>query len=133
VLLWEIGGCGGFVVTANRSRLKAQEYSPAKAQRRKVLPHFQGFSLRLCAFAGEIPLGMVVAKCHDELRSLERKLIMKTVVSFLLGAVMLFGAATLGLQSATANAKDKHDKNYWKHHHHRHHKHHHQYKTHLSY
>ena len=57
---------------------------------------------------------------------------MKTVVSFLLGAVMLFGAATLGLQSATANAKDKHDKNYWKHHHHRHHKHHHR-KNHLSY
>ncbi|HEX5601374.1 MAG TPA: hypothetical protein VFX63_02450 [Pyrinomonadaceae bacterium] len=61
------------------------------------------------------------------------KLIMKTVVSFLLGAVMLFGAAALGLQSATANAKDKHDKNYWKHHHH-HHKHHkHHYKNHLSY
>ena len=61
------------------------------------------------------------------------KLIMKTVVSFLLGAVMLFGAATLGLQSATANAKDKHDKEYWKHHHH-HHKHHkHHYKNHLSY
>jgi len=61
------------------------------------------------------------------------KLIMKTVVSFLLGAVMLFGAATLGLQSGTANAKDKHDKDYWKHHHrhHRHHKHH--YKNHLSY
>jgi len=49
---------------------------------------------------------------------------MKTLVSFLLGAVMLFGAATLGLQSASASAKDRHDKNYWrKHHHHRHHRH----------
>jgi len=47
---------------------------------------------------------------------------MKKLVSFVLGAVVLFGAATLGLQSATANAKDKHDKNYWRHHrrHHRH-------------
>jgi hypothetical protein len=51
---------------------------------------------------------------------------MKTVVSFLLGTVMLFGAATLGL------ANDKHDKNYWKHHHHRHHQHHHR-TNHLSY
>lgn len=55
---------------------------------------------------------------------------MKTLVSFLLGAVMLFGAATLGLQSGSAsaaenNAKhDKHDKNYWRHHHKHHHKHH---------
>jgi len=64
---------------------------------------------------------------------LERKIeYMKTVVSFLLGAVMLFGAATLGLQSATANAKDKHDKNYWKHHH-RHHRHYRHRKNHLSY
>jgi hypothetical protein len=55
---------------------------------------------------------------------------MKTVVSFLLGAVVLFGAATLGLQSATVSAKDKHDKNYWRHRHHRHHKH---YKNKLSY
>ncbi|HXS01151.1 MAG TPA: hypothetical protein VN724_11320 [Pyrinomonadaceae bacterium] len=58
---------------------------------------------------------------------------MKKLVSFALGAVVLFGAATFGLQSATANAKDKHDKNYWKHHHHRHHKHHRHYKNHLSY
>jgi hypothetical protein len=50
---------------------------------------------------------------------------MKTLVSFLLGAVMLFGAATLGLQSGSASAKDKdrHNKNYWrKHHHHRQHR-----------
>jgi Spy/CpxP family protein refolding chaperone len=56
---------------------------------------------------------------------------MKTVVSFLLGAVMLFGAATLGLQSATANAKDKHDRDYWRHH--RHHHHHHYRRNKLSY
>jgi len=57
---------------------------------------------------------------------------MKKLVSFVLGAVVLFGAATFGLQ--TANAKDKHDKDYWKHHHHRHHKHHKHYKkNHLSY
>ena len=55
---------------------------------------------------------------------------MKTVVSFLLGAVMLFGAATLGLQSGSASAKDKHDKNYWRHHRHHHHRHH---KNKLSY
>ncbi len=56
---------------------------------------------------------------------------MKKLVSFALGAVVL--SATLGLQSATANAKDKHDKNYWKHHHHHHHKHHQHYKNKLSY
>jgi hypothetical protein len=32
----------------------AEEISPAKAQRRNALPRFYGFSLRLCAFAGEI-------------------------------------------------------------------------------
>lgn len=48
---------------------------------------------------------------------------MKTLVSFLLGGVMLFGAATLGLQSGSASAKDKHDKN-WYRQHHRHHRHH---------
>jgi len=63
---------------------------------------------------------------------LKGKLTMKKLVSFVLGAVVLFGAATFGLQSATANANDKHDKNYWKHHHH-HHKHHRHYKNHLSY
>ena len=57
---------------------------------------------------------------------------MKTVVSFLLGAVMLFGAATLGLPSASASAKDKHDKNYSRHH--RHHRRHHRHRqNHLSY
>jgi len=60
------------------------------------------------------------------------KLNMKTVVSFLLGAVMLFGAATLGLQSGSASAKDKHDKEYWRHHHHKHH-HHKYHKNKLSY
>ena len=49
---------------------------------------------------------------------------MKTLVSLLLGAVMLFGAATLGLQSASASANEHHDKNWRKHHHHRHHHHH---------
>jgi len=48
---------------------------------------------------------------------------MKTLVSLLLGGVMLFGAATLGLQSGSASARDKHDKN-WYRHHHRHHRHH---------
>jgi hypothetical protein len=37
------------------------------------------------------------------------------------------------LQSATANAKDKHDQNYWKHHHRRHHRHHRHRTNHLSY
>jgi hypothetical protein len=46
---------------------------------------------------------------------------MKTLVSLLLGGVMLFGAATLGLQSGSASAKDKHDQN-WYRHHHRHHR-----------
>jgi len=55
---------------------------------------------------------------------------MKKLVSFLLSAVVLFGAATLGLQSATANAKDRHDKNYWRHHHRHHHRHR---QNHLSY
>jgi hypothetical protein len=58
---------------------------------------------------------------------------MKTVVSFVLGAVMLFGAATLGLQSGSVIAKDKQDKNYWRHHRHHHHKHHKHRKNHLSY
>ncbi len=50
---------------------------------------------------------------------------MKRLVSFLLGSALLFGAATLGLQSGTASARDKHDKNYWRHHkHHKHHRHH---------
>jgi hypothetical protein len=64
---------------------------------------------------------------------LERKIIMKTVVSFLLGAVMLFGAATLGLPSASANAKDRHDKNYSRHHRRHHRRHYRHRKNHLSY
>ena len=49
---------------------------------------------------------------------------MKRLVSFLLGAVMLFGAATLGLRSGSVSAKDNHDKHYRKHHrrHHRRHR-----------
>jgi hypothetical protein len=47
---------------------------------------------------------------------------MKTLVSFLLGVVMLFGAATLGLQSGSASAKERHDKKYWRKHHRRHHR-----------
>jgi Ni/Co efflux regulator RcnB len=35
---------------------------------------------------------------------------MKRLVSFLLGAALLFGAATLGLQSGSANARDRQDK-----------------------
>ncbi len=47
---------------------------------------------------------------------------MKRLVSSLLGAALLFGAAALGLQSGTANARDRHDN--WRHHkHHRHHRH----------
>ncbi|HKS08619.1 MAG TPA: hypothetical protein VJS13_03670 [Pyrinomonadaceae bacterium] len=57
---------------------------------------------------------------------------MKKLFSLVLGGALLLGAATLGLQSGTANAAAKHhDKNYWKHHHHR--KHHRHYKrNHLS-
>jgi hypothetical protein len=52
---------------------------------------------------------------------------MKTLVSFLLGGVMLFGAATLGLQSASVSAQNKDDKNYkhdkhYRKHHRRHHR-----------
>jgi hypothetical protein len=94
---------------------------------------FQRFSLRRRAVAGEIfPWH---GRCEIPRRTFDvlgkGKLIMKTVVSFLLGAVMLFGAATLGLQSATANAKDRHDQKYWRHH--RHHRHYRHRKNHLSY
>ena len=47
---------------------------------------------------------------------------MKKLVSFVLGGALLLGAATFGLQSGTANARDRHDRNYR--HHHRHHRHH---------
>jgi len=107
--------------------------SHAAAQRRKALPRFQGFSLCRCAAAGEIALAWSLRTpvTNFDVLGKGKKLNMKTVVSFLLGAVMLFGAATLGLQSGTANAKDKHDKNYWKHH--RHHRHHRHRTNHLSY
>jgi hypothetical protein len=65
---------------------------------------------------------MLVADCEAAGMSSKGILIMKTLVSFLLGAVMLFGAATLGLQSASVSAKDRHDKNWYKHHHRRHHR-----------
>jgi hypothetical protein len=101
----------------------------AKAQSAAAFPSFFAVSLRRCVRSTSWH-----GRCEmfTELSGKENRS-MKTVVSFLLGAVMLFGAATLGLQSATANAKDKHDKNYWKHHHHRHHKHHRHQKNHLSY
>jgi len=55
---------------------------------------------------------------------------MKTLVSIALGAAMLFGAATMGLQSgiASAHARTQHSK-----HHHHHHKHHPHHKNKLSY
>jgi hypothetical protein len=58
------------------------------------------------------------------------KLDMKTLVSIALGAAMLFGAATMGLQSGTASAhvRTQHSK-----HHHHHHKHHPHHKNKLSY
>jgi len=89
--------------------------------------------LRLCAFAREKFLACTLRNAPADFDVWKGKLIMKTVVSFVLGAVMLFGAATLGLQSASVSAKDRHDKDYWKHHHHRHHRHHRHYKNHLSY
>jgi type IV secretory pathway VirB2 component (pilin) len=69
--------------------------------------------------------GMVVAKCSVAEMAYEKgKLNMKKLVSFLLGVVVLFGAATFGLQSGSASAAAKHDKKYYKHHrHHRHHRH----------
>ncbi len=66
---------------------------------------------------------------HARMSFLKGKLTMKKLVSFVLGAVVLFGAATFGLQSATANASDK---NYWKHHH-KHHRHHRHHRNQLSY
>jgi Spy/CpxP family protein refolding chaperone len=57
---------------------------------------------------------------------------MKKLFSLLLGGFLLFGAATLGLQSGTASAAVRHDKNR-KHHHKHHHHHHHNRKNKLSY
>ena len=47
---------------------------------------------------------------------------MKKLFSLVLGGALLLGAATFGLQSGTATARDRHDRDYW-HHHHRHHRH----------
>lgn len=55
---------------------------------------------------------------------------MKKLVSLVLGSAMLFGAATLGLPSGTASARDRHDRNQR---HHRHHHHRHYRRNHLSY
>src|SRR5262249_10068554 len=67
--------------------------------------------------------------------SLKGTLNMKTLVSFLLGTAMLFGAATFGLQSGSANARDRHDRK-WRNErmrHHRHHRHRRHYRNKLSY
>jgi Spy/CpxP family protein refolding chaperone len=58
---------------------------------------------------------------------------MKKLFSLLLGGFLLFGAATLGLQSGTASAAVRHDKNRKHHHKHHHHHHHHNRKNKLSY
>ena len=49
---------------------------------------------------------------------------MRRLVSFLLGGLLLIGAATLGLQAGTANASERHDKNQWRNTQTRHHRHH---------
>ena len=46
---------------------------------------------------------------------------------------MLFGAATLGLQSGSASARERHDRNWNAKHHHHHHKHHRHHRNKLSY
>lgn len=60
---------------------------------------------------------------------------MKKLFSLVLGGALLVGAATLGLQSGTANAAkhhDRYDRNYRKHHH-KHHRHNRNYRhNHLS-
>jgi hypothetical protein len=67
---------------------------------------------------------MVVAKRDGGFDNFERKTsFMKTLVSFVLGAALLFGAATFGSPSGSASARDRHDKN-WHNHQHRHHRHH---------
>ena len=58
---------------------------------------------------------------------------MKRIFSLLFGAVLLLGGATLGLQSNSASAAERHDKNYGRnHHHHRHHHHNRYHKNKLS-
>ena len=57
---------------------------------------------------------------------------MRKLFSLVLGGALLLGAATLGLQSGTANAAKHHDRNYWRHHH-KHYRHNRHYKrNHLS-
>jgi hypothetical protein len=61
VLLCAWRWCGGF---AGGTKLPREDLF-RKGARRKVLPRFEGFSLRLCAFAGDINsllAGMTVAK-----------------------------------------------------------------------
>jgi Spy/CpxP family protein refolding chaperone len=61
---------------------------------------------------------------------------MKKLFSFVLGGLLLIGAATFGVQTGSASAADHHDKNHWrngKKHHHRHHSHHRHHKNKLSY
>jgi hypothetical protein len=56
---------------------------------------------------------------------------MKRLVSFLLGGLLLIGAATLSLPGSSANASDRHDKNHWrdaKNNHRRHHRRHRHYR-----
>jgi len=50
---------------------------------------------------------------------------MKTLVSLVLGTALLFGAATFGLPSGSASARDR---NHTRTHHHKHHRHHRHYK-----
>ena len=57
---------------------------------------------------------------------------MRRLFSFLLGGVLLLGAATLGLQSSTANAAE-HNKTHRHHKHHHHHHHRHYQRNKLSY
>jgi hypothetical protein len=98
--------CGDFVASANLSQLQVAQISLTPLQS----THFVA--------------GMVVAKRDGGFDNFERKTsFMKTLVSFVLGAALLFGAATFGSPSGSASARDRHDKN-WHNHQHRHHRHH---------
>jgi hypothetical protein len=50
---------------------------------------------------------------------------MRKIFSFLLGGALLLGAATLDLQTGSANAAGRNDRDNWRHHRHhrRHHRH----------
>src|SRR5258705_12289192 len=52
---------------------------------------------------------------------------MRTAISFVLGAVLFLGAATLGLESGSANARQRYDRDDWARHHRHHHHHRHHY------